>query len=199
MEVLPEALRFLPLVRSLATRTHEEIAPHIELDQIQGWAILGVNDAFRHYRSRQGLTLRMYLSYRIQGAIYDALRHTVWPSIDAEKRYKFAKKSNELLLYFAVSAEGTVKRSIRMEEEEMMHLLRLLVVIGLLIWRNTPRGEIQRQWALALAGLGEQQKRFLQKYYDQDMSLEESSGLTGSEAFRFHMRILQTLEAQLRL
>jgi len=188
-----EASRFLPLVKTIATQVHEEIAPQVEEQQILTWAEAGMRDAFAVFRSRQGATLRTYLTYRIRAAIYNALTPGPWPTSDAEKRFRFAKKSNELLLHFTISAEAVMKRSIRVEEEEMMDLLSLLVVVGLLIWKNVPRGEIQHHWDQAIATLDSAQRQFLQKYYDADGTLESASGLASAQAFRFHLKILQTL------
>jgi hypothetical protein len=193
-----EASRFLPLVKTIATQVHEEIAPHVEEQQIHTWAEAGMRDAFAAYRSRQGTTLRTYLTYRIRAAIYHALTPGSWPTSDAEKRFLFAKKSNELLLHFTISAEAAMKRSIRVEEEEMMHLLSLLVVVGFLIWKNVPRGEIQHHWDQAIASLNPAQRLFLQAYYDADGTLESASRLTGGQAFRFHLKILEKLAEGLK-
>jgi hypothetical protein len=190
---MDEAARYLPLVRTIATQVREEIAPQIDEKQIFAWAEEGLKEGLAKFRSRQGATLRTYLVYRIRAAIYDALTERSWPTPDAEKRFRFAKKSNELLLHFTISAESAIKRSLRVEEEEMMHLLSLLVIVGLLIWKNVPRGEIQEHWDSAIANLDSTQRQFLYSYYDADENLESASGMAGAQAFRFHLKILQTL------
>jgi DNA-directed RNA polymerase specialized sigma subunit len=193
----PDPSRFAQLATALATQAHQEIAPHIPLNRINDWAVTALERSVRQYRPRQGATLRTYLTYKILAGIYDALRGAPWPSIQDEKRYRFAKKSNELMLHFATSAEATVKRSVRLEEEEMVHLLRLLVVTGLIIYKDVPKGGIQEAWTRALASLNEQQRRFLSEYYDRDSTLEDAAQMTSAEAFRFHWAILESLDAQI--
>ena len=177
---------------------HHEIAPQIEMAQIHQWALSALEDAMVHYRSRQGTTLRTYLSYKILAGIYNALSGTHWQTVDQANHYKFAKKSNELMMHYATSAEGAVQRSVRLEEEEMTHLLRLLVVTGLLIYKDVPRGGIQKTWDLALASLTDPQKKFLIEYYENDSSLELASRMTTAEAFRYQWKILETLDSQIK-
>ena len=176
----------------------QELAPAATLDQIKQWARSALQNAAAHYRSRQGATLRTYLSHRILAGIYDALSETHWDTIDAANRYKFAKKSNELMMHFVTSAEGAVQRSIRLEEEETTHLLRLLVITGLLVYKDVPRGAIHKSWNQALESLNDSQKRFLEDYYDRDVPLNDATQMTPAEAFRFQWKILETLESQMR-
>jgi DNA-directed RNA polymerase specialized sigma subunit len=194
----PDAARFIPLATSLAEQVHHEIAPQVELDQIKEWSRSALEHAVVEYRSRQGATLRTYLSYKILAGIYNALSRTQWATIEDANRYKFAKKSNELMMHFATSAEGAVQRSIRLEQEEMTHLLRLLVVTGLLIYKDVPRGEIQKAWNAALEALTDSQRRFLTEYYDNDLNLEEASGRTSAEGFRFQWKILESLDSRIK-
>jgi DNA-directed RNA polymerase specialized sigma subunit len=187
----------MPLATSLAEQVHDEIAPHVALDQIKEWSFSALEQAVLLYRSRQGATLRAYLSYRILAGIYGALSQTQWQTTEQAKRYLFAKKSNELMMHFSISAEGAVQRSIRLEEEEMKHLLRLLIVTGLLIYKDVPRGEMQKTWNEALTALSDSEKKFLEEYYDRDLTLQDATKMTDGEGFRFQWKILETLESRI--
>jgi len=93
---LPDPARFTHLTATLAGQVHQEIAPHVPLDQVTEWAMAALHRGVIQYRSRQGASLRTYLTYKILDGIYNALSETAWPSVHDENRYKFAKKSNEL-------------------------------------------------------------------------------------------------------
>ncbi len=188
--------RFLPLVKSIAVQTRETIVPDVDVEQLLALGQEGLAEAFSQYRARQGLTLRTYLTYKIRGAIYEGLAGHSWPDRESRLHYLFAKKSNEVLLHFHLSAEGTMKRSIKAEEEEVLHLLGLLAVIALLIFGTEHIPALKHSMNL----LDTRQRDFLKHYYEQDLTTEKAAeklGLAGSVAFRFHLQILEKLAENL--
>ena len=184
--------RFLPLVKTIASQTQETIASDVDLEQLMKFGQLGLTAAISQYRTRQGLTLRTFVAYKIRSAIYDGLSGRSWPNRESRSLYLFAKKSNELMMRFHLSAEGTIKRSIKAEEEEVLHLLGLLAVIALIIFGEERILELRR----SLNILDRRQKNFIKYYYEEDFSMEgaaEKIALSGSMAFRFHLQILEKL------
>jgi RNA polymerase sigma factor for flagellar operon FliA len=188
--------RFLPLVKTIASQTQETIASDVDLEQLVKFGQLGLTAAIAQYRTRQGLTLRTFVAYKIRSAIYDGLSGHSWPNRESRSLYLFAKKSNELMMRFHLSAEGTIKRSIKAEEEEVLHLLGLLAVIALIIFGEERILELRR----CLNILDTRQKNFIKYYYEEDFSMEsaaEKIALSGSMAFRFHLQILEKLATDL--
>jgi DNA-directed RNA polymerase specialized sigma subunit len=196
MNLHSDPARFLPLVKTIALQTRQTIASDVDLEQLVKMGQLGLTAAIAQYRARQGLTLRTFVAYKIRSAIYDGLSGRSWPNRESRSLYLFAKKSNELMMHFHLSAEGTIKRSIKAEEEEVLHLLGLLAVIALIIFGEERILELKRSMNL----LDSRQKTFIKYYYEQDFSMEsaaEKIALSGSMAFRFHLQILEKLAADL--
>jgi DNA-directed RNA polymerase specialized sigma subunit len=188
--------RFLPLVKTIASQTQDTIASDVDLEQLVKLGQFGLNAAIDQYRTRQGLTLRTFVAYKIRSAIYDGLSGYSWPNRESRSLYLFAKKSNEVMMRFHMSAEGTIKRSIKAEEEEVLHLLGLLAVIALIIFGEERILELRR----SLNVLDTRQKSFIKYYYEEDFTMEsaaEKIALSGSMAFRFHLQILEKLAADL--
>jgi DNA-directed RNA polymerase specialized sigma subunit len=196
MNLHSDPARFLPLVKTIAAQTRETVASDVDLDQLVKMGHPGVTAALTQYRARQGLTLRIFVAYKIRSAIYDGLSGRSWPNKESRSLYLFAKKSNELMMHFHLSAEGTIKRSIKAEEEEVLQLLGLLAVIALIIFGEERILDLKRSMNL----LNTLQKNFIKYYYEQDLSMEsaaEKIALSRSMAFRFHLQILETLAADL--
>lgn len=192
----PDPARFMPLVKTIALQTRETIASDVDLEQLVKFGTLGLTSAIAEYRARQGLTLRTFVSYKIRSAIYDGLSGHSWPNSESRSLYLFAKKSNELMMRFHLSAEGTIKRSIKAEEEEVLQLLGLLAVIALLIFGQERILELKHSMNI----LDARQKDFIKYYYEQDFSMEsaaEKIAVSGSMAFRFHLQILEKLATSL--
>ena len=191
-----DTARYLPLVKTIATQTRQTIASDVELEQLIKLGQMGLTSALGEYRTRQGLTLRTFIAYKIRNAIYDGISGHSWPDKESRSLYLFAKKSNELMMRFHLSAEGTIKRSIKAEEEEVLHLLGLLAVIALIIFGEERILELKR----SLNVLDARQKDFIKYYYEQDLSMEsaaEKIAIPRSTAFRFHLQILEKLAADL--
>ena len=190
-EISSEASRYLSLAKTLASAVRKELAPEIGSETLDDFAKQGLVEGIGQFRPRQGLTLRTFLTYRIQLAIYQGLSAHQWPDDESRRRYIFQKKSNELLLHFHLSAEGSVKRSIQAEQDEISYLLRLLSIVALLA-----RGTIGH----AVRTLGQKEQNFLRSYYDEDLTIEASAGKIGlypAAAMRLHVRILETIAAKL--
>jgi DNA-directed RNA polymerase specialized sigma subunit len=191
MNLTPEAARFVPLVKSLAAKTYHVLLPERDEQDLVNWGLRGLTEGLAQFKSRQGLTQREFLIYKIRGAIYAGLTLHSWSTDETRQKYLFLKKTNELLLNFHLSAEGTIKRSIKAEEEEVVRLLALLAMIGFLCTTTKPNeanGMIQE--------LDSENQQFLHLYYEQDLELPtiaQQLKMTESAAARFHLRTLEQL------
>ena len=66
--------RYLPLVRSVATRVAARVPRHVELDDLIGAGVLGLLNAERQFDESKGVPFDRYAEIRIRGAILDELR-----------------------------------------------------------------------------------------------------------------------------
>src|SRR5215831_14915044 len=74
-----EILRqYLPLVRRVVQRLAARKPPHIDLDDLVSWGIVGLLDAIGKYDPRKEAMFATYAQFRIRGAILDHLRSLDW-------------------------------------------------------------------------------------------------------------------------
>jgi RNA polymerase sigma factor FliA len=65
---------YLPLVRRVVRRMALRKPPHIELDEMVSWGMVGLLDAFKKYDPDRQAAFETYAQLRIRGAILDRLR-----------------------------------------------------------------------------------------------------------------------------
>jgi RNA polymerase sigma factor for flagellar operon FliA len=70
--------RYLPLVRRVVQRIAARKPPHIEVDDLVSWGIVGLLDAMDKYDPRKEALFSTYAQFRIRGAILDHLRSLDW-------------------------------------------------------------------------------------------------------------------------
>jgi RNA polymerase sigma factor for flagellar operon FliA len=89
--------RYLPLVRRVVKRLAVRKPPHIELDDLVSWGIVGLLDAIVKYDPRKEALFSTYAQFRIRGAILDHLRSLDWvPRSVRQKAALIEKVSHDL-------------------------------------------------------------------------------------------------------
>jgi RNA polymerase sigma factor for flagellar operon FliA len=89
--------RHLPLVRRVVQRLAARKPPHIELDDLVSWGIVGLLDAIGKYDPRKEASFPTYAQVRIRGAILDHLRSLDWvPRSVRQKASLIEKISHQL-------------------------------------------------------------------------------------------------------
>lgn len=68
----------LPLVRRVVQRLAVRKPPHIELDDLTSWGVVGLLDAIAKYDPGKEAMFSTYAQFRIRGAILDHLRSLDW-------------------------------------------------------------------------------------------------------------------------
>ncbi|MFN8542727.1 MAG: FliA/WhiG family RNA polymerase sigma factor [Candidatus Binatia bacterium] len=93
-----EVLRqYLPLVRRVVQRLAARKPPHIELDDLVSWGIVGLLDAIGKYDPKKEALFSTYAQFRIRGAILDHLRSLDWvPRSVRQKASLIEKVSHQL-------------------------------------------------------------------------------------------------------
>lgn len=70
--------RHLPLVKTVVGRMRVHLPPHIDVDDLQGVALVGLMTAVRRYDPQQGQAFHGYAMLCIRGAVLDELRRMDW-------------------------------------------------------------------------------------------------------------------------
>ena len=89
--------RHLPLVHRVVHRLAARKPPHVELDDLVSWGIVGLLDAIGKYDPRKEASFPTYAQFRIRGAILDHLRSLDWvPRSVRQKASLIEKISHQL-------------------------------------------------------------------------------------------------------
>src|SRR5439155_6957114 len=124
VDLSPEALRYLPLVKSIALQIKTKLPAHVELEDLMGYGSIGLMEATRSFKTGQGTTFKTFAYYRIRGAIYDGLRKIGWLSRSAYAEQKFRQKPNDLMEAKSASADSVLKRSLAAESADLHRLMQ---------------------------------------------------------------------------
>lgn len=209
-----DVLRYLPLVRAITSQLQKNLAPDVDLEKMVEWGQHGLMEALNDFQKRQGMTFQAFAFYRIRGSVYKGLRNTVWPSISSHSDYLFRDKTNQLLQWYGASSEGSVKRTLEAEVEELEQICQHLIVVSLLCRETALRlassktlnhnsgiaKNTRHALLFSLSILEERDLLFIQKYYFECHSMYEIASklnLSISMAQRTHLRILSLLRESL--
>lgn len=213
VELAPEAVRYLPLVRSIAVHVKAKLPAHIELDDLVGYGSIGLMEALRSFKTGQGASFKTFAYYRIRGAMYDGLRKIGWLSRSAYAEHKFRQKANDLIESQTVSAENAVKRSLNAEAGDLKALMQDMVPVCLLSMEaverlvqnrksGTPEQELlekqtRERLQSVLNTLEERERLLIRYYYFEDMTLDDAAKkleISKSWASRLHLKVLAKLK-----
>jgi RNA polymerase sigma factor for flagellar operon FliA len=101
--------RHLPLVRRVVQRLAARKPPHIELDDLVSWGIVGLLDAITKYDPKKEASFSTYAQFRIRGAVLDHLRSLDWVPRSVRQKASLIEK-------VAHGLEGTLGRPPTEEE-----------------------------------------------------------------------------------
>ena len=89
--------RHLPLVRRVVQRLAARKPPHIELDDLVSWGIVGLLDAIGKYNPKKEASFATYAQFRIRGAILDHLRSLDWVPRSVRQKASLIEKTSHAL------------------------------------------------------------------------------------------------------
>src|SRR5881397_814226 len=101
--------RHLPLVRRVVQRLAARKPPHIEVDDLVSWGIVGLLDAIAKYDPKKEASFATYAQFRIRGAVLDHLRSLDWVPRSVRQKASLIEKISHAL-------EGTLGRPPTEEE-----------------------------------------------------------------------------------
>jgi RNA polymerase sigma factor for flagellar operon FliA len=85
--------RHLPLVRRVVQRLAARKPPHIELEDLVSWGIVGLLDAIGKYDPAKEAAFCTYAQFRIRGAILDHLRSLDWVPRSVRQKASLIEKT----------------------------------------------------------------------------------------------------------
>ena len=90
-------LQQLPQVHFIASRIHERLPQQVDLHDLVQAGVIGLIEACRNFDSSKNAQLSTYATFRIKGAIMDALRSLDWGSRSIrDKAREIAKACTEM-------------------------------------------------------------------------------------------------------
>jgi RNA polymerase sigma factor for flagellar operon FliA len=165
--------RYLPLVRRVVQRLAVRKPPHIEIDDLVSWGIVGLLDAIEKYDPKKEALFSTYAQFRIRGAILDHLRSLDWvPRSVRQKAALIERVTHEL--------EGRLGRP--PVEDEIAHELDLS-----LAQYQDLLGKVGEMTLFSLEdlGFGSGEERFGQESEDEEADADPLRALLSQE--RVHL------------
>ncbi len=118
-------MMYLPLVKYVAGRLLMTMPPQVDLNDLQGYGILGLLEAIERYDPGRGVKFATYAISRIRGAVLDGLRAESWVPTSVRQKARNLERlyaEMEHRLGRSVSDEE-MARELGISEEEFSNLV----------------------------------------------------------------------------
>ncbi len=199
--------RYLPLVRRVVQRLAIRKPPHIEIDDLVSWGIVGLLDAIEKYDPKKEALFSTYAQFRIRGAILDHLRSLDWvPRSVRQKAALIEKVSHELEGRLGrPPIEEEIARELEMSLTDYQDLLAKVGEMTLFSLEDLGFGSGEERLsqdqedeeadadplrallsqervhlvADAIGKLPEREKLVVSLYYNEDLTMKEVGGVLG--------------------
>jgi RNA polymerase sigma factor for flagellar operon FliA len=208
--------KYTPLVRSIAAQLKSRLGINLEFDELMSCGRLGLLEAAERFDYKLGVSFKTFAYYRIRGAMYDGLRKMEVITRRKDPRIKFEEAANQLIGSEAArSSVEARKPTLKDEIEEVKGIISSLVPIYFLTTdaldqiKETEQANVEEQAVFAqekgmlrqaLKKLSQNERKLIDYYYYQDMTLEEAAaklGLSKSWASRLHAKALTKLKGSI--
>lgn len=219
-------LEYAPLVKLVAGRLSMYLGYNVEYDDLVGYGIFGLIDAIDKFDSMKAVKFETYASLRIRGAILDQIRKMDWiPRTIRQRQKKIDAAVKEIEAVHgrnATDEEIAVALNISNEEfTEWQSQMKVTNLVSLNEFmeqgcevpqennRNShfdapeeviEKGELKRTLEEALELLTEKERRVIELYYYEDLTLKEISNIlevSESRISQLHTRALQKMKAKM--
>ena len=219
-------IEYAPLVKLVAGRVSMYLGYNVEYEDLVSYGVFGLIDAIDKYDYSKAVKFETYASLRIRGAILDQIRKMDWiprtirqrqKQIDAVMRQIESTKGR-----VATDEEIAIGLGITNEEySEWQSKMKITSVVSLNEFLeqgsevpNTPSGsrhfimpeeaveqeELKVMLVEALTLLTEKERRVIELYYYEDLTLKEISHVlevTESRVSQLHTKALQKMKNKL--
>jgi len=210
---------YLPLVRYVVVRMMPQIPRHVDRESLTHYGVFGLVDAIDRFEPRRGVQFETFACPRIRGAILDATRSDDWTprSVRARARALAAasarlatqlKRSptvDELVAEMGMSPQAFERLRVHLERSSLDEL-HPAHADRLADHSSDPAAafeaaEERRRLRAAVAGLPDRQRRVLELYYFDGLTLRDvgaALGVTEGRASRIHARAIRSLLDRMR-
>jgi len=219
--------KHFPLVRRVVQRLASRKPPHIDMDDLVSWGVVGLLDAIDKYDPSKEALFSTYAQFRIRGAVLDHLRSLDW--IPRSVRHKAAvieKATRELEgAHGRPATEDEVAAHLGLTLGEYQDLLSKVGEMALFSIddfgagggevrfgaevlgdeedpaRAMLRSERVRLLAEAIRRLPEREQTVISLYYQEDLTMKEVGqvlGLTESRVSQIHSQAVLRLKGHVR-
>lgn len=205
-ESKPQILeKYGPYVRSLASQVRKQFNSQFELDELMAWGQIGLLEAAERFDPKVGANFLTFAHYRIKGAIYDGLRKmgVLKGSGAAERANAYMTNLSDRSAGGGISLDDDVREISAAVTGLAMVFATSLEAAEDYVADQLPADErieleqMRRRVRAAMDKLPEKEKKLLQGYYFQNMTLEQAGaeiGQSKSWASRLHARAVETLK-----
>lgn len=219
-------LEYAPLVKLVAGRLSMYLGYNVEYDDLVSYGIFGLIDAIDKFDSMKEVKFETYASLRIRGAILDQIRKMDWiprtirqrqKKIDAVvKGIEAAKGRNatdeEIAQALGISGDEYGEWQSQMKITNIVSLNEFMEQGTEVPAENNKsthfdspeevieKEELKKVLAEALAVLTEKERRVIELYYYEDLTLKEISNIlevSESRISQLHTRGLQKLKSKM--
>jgi len=219
-------LEYAPLVKVVAGRLSMYLGYNVEYEDLVSYGIFGLIDAIDKFDSMKEVKFETYASLRIRGAILDQIRKMDWiprtirqkqKKIDAVMRQVEAQKGRP-------ATDEEIAKALGISESEYMDWLSQMKITGVISLNEyleqgseipsereasrhfdspekvVEEGELAQMLRDSLSVLTERERRVIELYYYEDLTLKEIShvlGVTESRISQLHTRALQKMKGKM--
>jgi RNA polymerase sigma factor FliA len=221
-------LNHMSLVTAIATRVHETLPVHIELDDLIHAGVMGLFDAATKYDGEKQVAFSAYAKHRIKGSILDSLREQDWASRDTRRRQKQMEQvtrdltvklhreptQNEIATEMGLSPRqwtqmmvdfsslGMAAAQARKPEREDQPEPEAPCASEHHPDRVFARSELRERLAQAIRTLPVRYQQVVTLYYDRDMTMKDigtALGVNESRVSQIHKAALARMQEALEL
>lgn len=198
-------LEYAPLVKVVAGRLSMYLGYNVEYDDLVGYGIFGLIDAIDKYDFQKDVKFETYASLRIRGSILDQIRKMDWiPRTVRQKQKKLDEAIKQVEMRTGKNAtEEEVASEIGISEEELLtwqSQLKITNIVSLNEYveqgsepvmdargnshfiqpeEQIQEDELKKVLKDTLELLTEKERKVIELYYYEELTLKEISGVLG--------------------
>lgn len=219
-------LEYAPLVKVVAGRLSMYLGYNVEYEDLVSYGIFGLIDAIDKYDSMKEVKFETYASLRIRGAILDQIRKMDWiPRTIRQKQKKIDAVIHEIeAAQGRPATDREIAAALGITDEEYVEWQSQMKITGVISLneyleqgseipsdRNTSRhfdspekvieqSELAEVLKGSLELLTERERRVIELYYYEELTLKEVSyilGVTESRVSQLHTKALQKMKKKM--
>ncbi len=219
-------LEYAPLVKLVAGRLSMYLGYNVEYDDLVGYGIFGLIDAIDKFDSMKEVKFETYASLRIRGAILDQIRKMDWiPRTIRQRQKKVETAIKEIeAIHGRNATEGEIAVSLGISEAEYgewQSQMKVTNVVSLNEFMEqgsevptennknshfdspeevVEKAELKEVLGEALDLLTEKERRVIELYYYEELTLKEISSIlevSESRISQLHTRGLQKMKTKM--